>query len=74
MPWSQLANVVREDARVDGVEGQLSLVEPAGERAEVAAICALRRLGQATVLEEAFDCLEIAHASSFRSSFAPPSS
>lgn len=61
MSSSELPDVVGENACVSVVESEAVLVEPGAERAEVDSIGPSRRLREATVLEEALDCLVGVH-------------
>src|SRR5262245_20981987 len=54
-PAPELRDPVREHASVDVVQDQTTSVEPGGERAKVASVRTLRRLGEPPVLEEALD-------------------
>jgi hypothetical protein len=72
MSSPELTHVVRENPGVDGVQAELSRLEPCGERLKVAAIRTLGCLGQAAVLQEAVDRGSSAHSHEFAASAGPP--
>ena len=65
MSSPEVADVVRENASVDGVEGELPLFEPGGEGAKIRAVRTLGCLGDPAVLEEAGDRCRGAHEDMF---------
>ena len=73
MSSPEFADVVRESARVHGVESELPVFEPGGEGAKIGAVRALRCLGESAVLEEALDCPCRAHHDIFASTWVSPS-
>ena len=73
MSSPEFADVVRENARVYGVESELPVFEPGGEGSKIAAVRALRCLGESAVLEEALDSPCRAHHDIFASTWVSPS-
>ena len=59
---AEVADPVGQGAGIDLVQPDPTPLEPLRERAEVGAVRALRRLGEASVLEKAVDRLVHAHA------------